>query len=289
MVVDFNLTGQTVVLDTAEFSSPDGTIVEIPLSLFGFKGGFTGIRQDSLGRNRCYADGEMTKCPEEGGVPVESGSTGKVAFDERRADPTKAPKPTTFANVAESDVWGKQHFSNWKSELTPEEKWAVEAYSGGGYENINGYLREKHQEDMSDAPGKTKQVLTGLDAALEKGRAPEPMTVFRGVRGDVDDPEGLVKRLIKLAKDGGTLEDKAYMSSSLSQKIGKEFGRNTRKGVESAIMEINVPKGAKGAYTDVLDLTGEAEWLMPRGSKIKLTKAEQGDDGVWKIQAEVVQ
>jgi hypothetical protein len=199
-----------------------------------------------------------------------------------------ASEGRSFDSVKDADKWGAKEFGNWGSGLSKSENWAVDAYSGGGYENINMYLRGKTDSDFSAAPGKTRQVMEGLDSALAKGRAPEPLTTYRGVRSDPGDPHSLVKQLVEAARSGGTFSDKAYVSSSMVGKVAeKQFSGSSRKDVERAIIKIGVPKGSHGAYTDVLDITGEAEWLMPRGSTFKVTGATKRDDGVWEISAHV--
>jgi uncharacterized protein len=214
------------------------------------------------------------------------GSTGQSKSGQEGSKP--ASEGRSFDSVKDADKWGAREFGSWGSGLSKSENWAVDAYSGGGYENINMYLRGKKDSDFSDAPGKTRQVMEGLDSALAKGRAPEPLTTYRGVRSDPGDPHSLVKQLVEAAKSGGTFSDKAYVSSSMVGKVAeKQFSGSSRKDVERAIIKIGVPKGSHGAYTDVLDITGEAEWLMPRGSTFKVTGATKRDDGVWEISAHV--
>ena len=128
-------------------------------------------------------------------------------------------------------------------------------------------------------PGKTPQVIAGLDAALSRGNAPEDLTVHRGVRGDY------AEKVLEAARNGGTLADRAYLSTTLAAYQAWEF--SARKGTTNVIIEIHVPKGSPGAFTDALDITGEAEWLMPRNTPVKFTSAKQDTDGRWHVTAEV--
>lgn len=185
----------------------------------------------------------------------------------------------TFEKVKDAHKWGKDNFSSWASGLTKEEKWAVEAYSGGGYETINGELRREVAPEKTS--GKTPQVISGLDAALAKGGLSEPIKIYRGVRGE------FAESLIELAKTGGVFVDKSYMSGTIAKKISEEFSRH--KDATNAVLEIDGKKGTPGAYIDALDITGEAEWLFPRGSKFKVTEAKKDETGKWRIKAEFVE
>jgi hypothetical protein len=197
--------------------------------------------------------------------------------------------PVGFEKVADADRWGAKEFAGWESSLDGAERFAVEAYTGGGYEEINAYLRGKHSADMADARGKTAQVIRGLDSALSKGKAPAALSAYRGVRGDADDPGSFVKAVVAAAQAGGTLTDQAFMSTSLSGSVAeKQFAGDRRMpGRETAVVRIHVPGGSPGAYSDVVGDTGEAEWLMPRGTTLRLRSAVRRADGVWDVEAEV--
>jgi hypothetical protein len=188
-----------------------------------------------------------------------------------------ADKPAGPMTVAQADAWGQEHFGGWAKSLTPGEKFAINAYTGGGYESINAELRQGKTPAMTS--GKTPEVIAGMDSALAKGAAPHALTVFRGVKGDY------AESLVAAAQSGGEVSDPSFMSTTLSEKAVGKFAR--RKDLTNAVVRIEVPEGARGAYTDVVADTGEAEWVMPRGMKLQLSGAKQRDDGVWELTAKV--
>jgi hypothetical protein len=279
--------GQWITIRGRHVYVKDGKIVVGPSDLVGETPASAQIKTSDQ-----HKEGTGKSASEPRGKP-ESATSTKPEASKTTAEPAPAPdkghsEGRSFDSVKEADKWGAKEFGSWGSGLSKSENWAVDAYSGGGYENINMYLRGKTDSDFSAAPGKTRQVMEGLDSALAKGSAPEPLTTYRGVRSDPGDPHSLVKQLVEAAKSGGTFSDKAYVSSSMVGKVAeKQFSGGSRKDVERAIIKIGVPKGSHGAYTDVLDITGEAEWLMPRGSTFKVTGATKRDDGVWEISAHV--
>lgn len=243
-------------------------------------------REEGLSRGAAVQDpeglGELAGEEEfEGGdVSFDPGEFERPAItaDEGGTSPKPADAAITFEKNADAHKWAKEQFAHWAAGLSSEERWAVNAYSGGGYESINAELRAGKKPEQT--PGKTPDVIKHLDAALDKGAAPKDMTVFRGVRGEFAD------KLIALAEQGGTITDPSYMSTTLASKQAHEF--SGRKGMTNAILEISVPKGTKGAYTDALDITGEAEWLMPRDTTLQIQSAEKDADGRWKVKASVV-
>lgn len=184
----------------------------------------------------------------------------------------------SFQTVSQADKWASENFTDWAPKLSPEEKWAVSAYIGGGYESINADLRQG--KDPATTRGKTPQVISGLDQALAKGKAPSNLVGYRGVRGE------FAEQLIELAQKKGEFTDNAYISTTLASDAVKSFARN--KNVTNAVVKIRIPKGSKGGYVDeVAQDGGEGEWLLPRNSVVKVTSAKKNESGLWEIDAEL--
>ncbi len=195
-----------------------------------------------------------------------------------KSEPASTAAPESPKTLKEADAWGAQHYGEWAKGLTKDEAWSIDAYQGGGYQIINGELRAGTPLDKM--PGKTAQVVTNLDSALAKGATPHDMTTYRGVRGDHAD------ELIKRANAGGEFKDPSYLSTSVQEKQAKGFARNPE--YTRAVLVLDVPKGSHGAYLDASSNGGgEAEFLLPRNTTVKLSSATKGADGVWTIRGKV--
>ena len=88
--------------------------------------------------------------------------------------------------------------------------------------------------------------------------ASESMTVYRGEDGRWSNSMSLNNNII---------ESKAFCSTSLSKKTGKQFARFGGK-----FWTINLPKGTK--FCD-LRSSAEQEILLPRNSRFKVIDAEK--------------
>jgi hypothetical protein len=201
------------------------------------------------------------------------------------ADPLTPPvtsaqaAATKFATTRQADQWAKKNFGDWAKSVTPDEDWAINAYTGGGFQEINDSLREGTAPEKTR--GKTPKVIEHLDRVMSRTAAPEPMTVYRGVGGDY------AKKLIDAAKKGETVTDPTYLSTSLHEGTAKRTA-TTKGGAdgEKVVVHIDVPKGSPGLAPGAIDAgLHEAEWLMPRGTSLKLSGAERGPDGTWIVRA----
>ena len=94
-----------------------------------------------------------------------------------------------------------------------------------------------------------------MDSAIAKSSIKEPVTVYRGFGGSA----------FRGAKEGDTVQDKGFVSTSFQQKIASKFA-------DGGMMKLSVPKGAKGAMVDALFNGGESELVLPRNSKFKIKK-----------------
>jgi len=98
-----------------------------------------------------------------------------------------------------------------------------------------------------------------LDNAIGKCALKDNVKVYRGVGRNVFPDSNMA---------GKIFTDKGYVSTSLNKEIAKEFSR----GKGSTVMEIVMPKGAKGLPMEVIGkgIRNEAEILLPRGSQFKI-------------------
>ena len=163
--------------------------------------------------------------------------------------------------------------AQWQKSLTEDEDYAIGDYTGGGYWDINSYLRKTGDWENINAEF-VKQQIKGLDSAISRYELKDNIRVQRGVMNDVID---------KLVEDNDVHE-------SLSELIGKKFHESAyssttvvqNNGVATAkptILDIEIPAGTgRGAYVN--QLAGqfqdtEYEFLLRRGSTFTIKEVRE--------------
>jgi len=135
------------------------------------------------------------------------------------------------------------------------------------FRDLNPRLRAGQQPKASD-----RADVKALDEAFAQSKTTAPITVYRGVGGDI------VSRLTP----GATFRDGAYQSTSSDRKAAENFVRGTGNIMEqrrtSALMEITVPEGARAmSVRDVSQFSkSEQEVLLDRGGEYRVTGVRQG-------------
>jgi hypothetical protein len=156
----------------------------------------------------------------------------------------KSPKKFTEAELRNGEA--KKQWASWTKNLSKQEKDAFKAYSSEPFDELSTDF-------------------TQINNHLRKGSVPQDTTVFRGFPSSIlgNDPSKLV---------GKTITDKAYTSSSMSERIANQFSKDL-------IAEIKIPKGSKGAFMDAtltksdlqqLGRDPEHELVLPRNSKFRI-------------------
>lgn len=163
--------------------------------------------------------------------------------------------------------------AQWQKSLTEEENYAIGDYTGGGYYDINAYLRKTGDwENINSAF--VEQQIKGLDSAISRYELKENIRVQRGVMNDVLD---------RLVEDNDVQE-------SLSELVGKKFRESAYSsttvvqgnGVATAkptIFDIEIPAGVgRGAYVN--QLAGqfqdtEYEFLLKRGATFTIKEVRE--------------
>lgn len=163
--------------------------------------------------------------------------------------------------------------AQWQKSLTEAEDYAIGDYTGGGYYDINAYLRKTGDwENINSAF--VEQQIKGLDSAIGRYELKENIRVQRGVMNDVLD---------KLVEDNN-------VQNSLSELVGKKFRESAYSsttvvqgnGVATAkptIFDIEIPAGVgRGAYVN--QLAGqfqdtEYEFLLKRGATFTIKEVRE--------------
>lgn len=211
-----------------------------------------------------------------GEMSLKDAQTLTARFKEKQGGAQKATSPKTgdvksaktFTEAELRNGAAKKQWGGWSKKLSGQEKDALKAYSSEPFDELatdyikmNNHLRGKDKNPSKE----TRDTIRRVDSAINKGSIPQDTTVFRGFPASIlgDDPAKIV---------GKTITDKAYTSSSMSERVASQFSKDL-------IAEIKIPKGSKGAFMDAtltkgdLDQLGrdpEHELLLPRNSKFRV-------------------
>lgn len=148
-------------------------------------------------------------------------------------------------------------------DMTAEQLQAVQAYTGSAYHGINTGLR---------GGSATGGYVSHIDQVFKE--IPFDTRVYRHVGSEAF--KGDLKAL-----GGKVYTDPGYLSTAI-----KDGGFGASRPVK---MVIDVPKGTKARYVDVISLNkGEKEMILPRGTKMLVTKIEQKAGGQWIIHLTVM-
>ncbi|HEY6330146.1 MAG TPA: ADP-ribosyltransferase [Blastocatellia bacterium] len=198
------------------------------------------------------------------GVPPQGGL--KTVIEDAAAQ-ANAKTFLEFDDIDEVHEWAKTAFADWKASLTPEEAEAVNFYKGSGYLLMNKYLRGIKQGPAEHGRGQSdfKKHGAALDKAIARGKLPDGIVVHRGL----NSPALFNKDAAELK--GSPYVDKAYISTSPAIPAAGGF----MHGAGPVIMDIKIPAGKTVAYPDLVWQRREAEILLPRGSRFKITSARK--------------
>ncbi len=186
---------------------------------------------------------------------------------------------------AKAEQEAKETYDGWGKSLSQGQSDAVKGYTVIS-RHINDLARGLPPHGSAPPSESTKAQIAELDKAIESAPPTKsPMKAFRtmplrAIEGlSNGDPQSLV---------GAELGDKGFCSTTLDSKVAEEM-----YGLAEVVVEISLPKGTKGAYLGegVRDdsVEDQKEFLLPRGSKFKISKVEESKTGGYKLTAELVQ
>lgn len=154
---------------------------------------------------------------------------------------------------------------NWKDDITSDERYETERYTGYSYYDWNDSLRNDNGKGWESDTME-------LDNALNKFDLKQNIVTYRGLGSSaVNSMFGGKLSTDELNSNwvGAVISDKAFLSTSISSSVAYDFSSS------GYVLKINVPKGkGRGAYVDSISKhQGEREFLMPRNTKLKITGA----------------
>lgn len=234
-----------------------------------------GSGKDGDGGTRVYVDddGEVAAGPKGlKGKDLDDAGSGKnppakPATPKQAAKPKTASAPTSTVPKSADPQAIASKYEGWADSLDGSERKALGMMGTAAYAQVVGSLRYNEETPA------TKKIVAAFDSAIDKAPPLESeTTVFRGDT-----------RKIK-ATVGKTIVDRSFMSTSLDANVANDYAAGMGKG--GTVYTIKLPKGSKAAYVD--KWAGHKEMLLPRGSKLKVTRVVDRD-GVRQIEAELVQ
>jgi len=157
--------------------------------------------------------------------------------------------------------------------LSADEQKSILYYQGQeGFSKINNSLR------AGKPPGEHAK---RLSSAIAKHRLMEDVTVFRGVGNTLSKQLSDLWRDKEPGDDPIVFEDRAFVSTSMSQKIAETFSKNTIK--------IKVPKGHNALPIVDREHAHEAEILIDKGTRFKVLSMRKTASGYRRFEVEIVQ
>lgn len=173
-------------------------------------GGKRRARNQATGRNELienmtYAEWAGWK---QGTNKVADGEESAIIKTYRQFDTGDAANDFFYYDGDERGLLAKKRskHAQWQKSLTEDEDYAIGDYTGGGYYDINSYLRKTGDWENINAEF-VKQKIKGLDSAISRYELKDNIRVQRGVMNDVID---------RLVEDND-------VQDSLRELIGKKF------------------------------------------------------------------
>ncbi len=141
--------------------------------------------------------------------------------------------------------------------MTTEQADAVQQYSEDDF-LINAALRKGKLD--SEMQSTVKQI----EGAINTMHVPADITVYRGAKLS----PAASRKLQATAETGGTMTDRGFVSTSLSEQKAREFA-----GADGVLMRVHVPTGSPGLYLQGYSeesKSDEYELLLQHGSKFSV-------------------
>jgi hypothetical protein len=215
-----------------------------------------------------------------GGVPEEKdnpnhGPNGQFTFGSGGAGGgagalAKAPKKDDPAyNTAVSDAKDERHLlstlqgqgNEWKDSLPETQQEAVDVYVTEASKEINAVYRKGIDSIYADDAHQ-------LSSALAQATLGQATTAYRGMASKTYTAEFFKNNV------GGVLEDKGFVSTSVSQSIAEGFIPFT-PNQEGVLMHIRVPSGYHAAFLGTNSShSDEQELLLQQGSHFIIRSVE---------------
>ncbi len=149
---------------------------------------------------------------------------------------------------------------------------AIESYTGGTYIDINNKLSSlptgvpANQIQADYVEDMLPSIIEALDSALNKVVAPKDFLTYVSLGQNYSPMDFSPKQIFRF---------KGFRSTSLDPGVALNFANSASQQIPSGqtiMLQILIKKGTPGMYVDDYSASpGEAEFLLPRGSAIRIT------------------
>lgn len=161
---------------------------------------------------------------------------------------------------------------------------SLHEYAGGRHRDINQSVRDMDTAKSPDLDNLA--IADSIVSAMEIAPKIKESVIWRGTKSGTDRPlgESYTHKLAKNAKVGQILEDKALLSCSFNESVGKQFANWAvgNKGVQSKVL-MKV-KNANGVGVKMPSFASsfinEKEVLLPPETKLKITSVKRTKEPV---------
>lgn len=183
--------------------------------------------------------------------------------------PNNIIAPHSFGyDAAQIQSWGNQHYSEWVSSLSSQERSAISCYTSEGdesYRKINTNLRAGIPLSSRD-----ENLVNCIHSALSRASLPCDVQVYRALDDNGIRELALYCNQGKL-ESGASLQDSAFMSCSLLANNSFNSARSNKY-----ILRLSAPQGLHAGYVRrISTFASEQELLIDKDHSIYITGISQ--------------
>lgn len=162
--------------------------------------------------------------------------------------------------------------------------YAIDYYSSGDYQYINGMLRGKDVLVEDEQKNKDmKRYTETLQNAIKNFEIPENIKLYRNIDITALEDLGINERNIK-ELEGMVYNEKGFSSTSMDKSVAFEFGKGQFKntGNKQILFEIDVPKGKNRGIPiySFSNFEHEQEVLLKNNSNFKINEVSKDGDSI---------
>lgn len=152
---------------------------------------------------------------------------------------------------------------------TAAERFALEAYTGDAYRDINAQLRGTGEALEGYRATLVNESIRDLSALLNRSSIPRNMTVYRGFAA----PASVIDKL----RPGASFVEKSFSSTTSKQSVANFFSEHNLSGKNTSrvVMNMDVSRGSRGISVKGVSTMGEKEVLLAPGARFTVTRVQR--------------
>ncbi len=179
------------------------------------------------------------------------------------------PTPAGFSDLTQSEIekLSNEFIDPIFDDLTQDQRQTVADYTGGDYVDINDDLRDDALED------ETRDQVAAIDAAIEG--TPGLLRDTNLYRGNelLEYNEAFINDDLVV---GDVIIDEAFMSTTIDRELATRMFTSER--TPATLFQIQAPQGTAGIFVEPITFSeGEQEWILPRGTRLRIISVDKSD------------